>query len=72
MVEQLDLLRNILHMLPNQIVACRVEEDGKAPRISKGDQMRFSWEVLHIQNGELCDLFSGDLTLVDPVSKRGM
>ena len=70
MVERLYLLRDIFHMLPHQVVACRVEEDGEAPWIAKGDQMGFSWVVFHIQNGELGDLLSRELTLVYPVSKR--
>ena len=55
-------------MLPNQLVARRVEKDGKAPRISKGDQMRFSREVLDVEDRELRYLLSRDMTSVYPVS----
>lgn len=62
------LLRDIFHMLPNQLVARRVEEDRKTPRISKGDQMRLSREVLYVEHSELRYLLARDLTSVYPVS----
>ena len=63
-----DLLRDVLHMLPNQMVARRVEEDGEAPGVSEGDQMRLPRIVLNVQHGELRDLLSSGRRLVYPVS----
>ncbi len=57
-------------MLPNQMVARWVEKDWEAPRISKCDHVTLPWEVLCIQDCELCDLLSRYGTLVYPVSKR--
>lgn len=55
-------------MLPHQMVACRVEEDGKAPRVSKSDKVGFAWKELDVERGELNDLFASYCRLVDSLS----
>ena len=68
MLGRADFLGDLLHMLPDQMVARWVEENGKTPGISKGGQVRFSRIVLDVQHGELCDLFACRLALVYSVS----
>lgn len=46
-------------MFSNEVVACRMEQNWEAPRISKGDQMRFAWKEINIEDSELSDLFPG-------------
>ena len=52
------LLRDVLHMLPNQMVARRMEENRKAPRVPESDKMRLARIILNVEGGELLDLFS--------------
>lgn len=59
-------------MLPNQMVAPRVEEDGEAPGVAEGDEMRFAGVVFDVEGGELCDLLAGDGRSVYPFSEGGM
>jgi hypothetical protein len=49
-----------------------VVEDRKAVRISKRDEVRFSWEVLHVQHLEVGNLLSGDAGLVYAITQGGM
>ena len=59
-------------MLPNQMVARRVEKNGKAPRIAEGNEVGFAGVVFDIEGGELCDLLSRNGRLVYSVSEGGM
>ena len=66
------LLRDILQVLPDQIVACGVEQHRKAVRIAEGDQMRLSGKELDVEHTELLDLRSGDLRVVYAISQGGV
>lgn len=60
-----DLLSKIFHVLADQVVAGRVEEDGETPRVAEGDQMRLAREEVDIEDSEYGDLLAGDGGLVE-------
>ena len=45
-------------MFSDEIVACRVKQDGETPGISKSDQVGFAGEEVDIEDSKQCDLFS--------------
>ena len=53
------LLRQIGDMLPNEALAVWMEEDRKAVRVPKSDQVRFPREILHVHHMENGYLFFG-------------
>lgn len=65
------LLRHILEVLLDQVVACRVVQGEEAPWVAKRDQMRFSWKELDVQHLEQRDLLARDRSLVYPIPQRG-
>lgn len=59
-------------MLPDEVIAAWVEEDGKAPWVPEGDDMRFARVELDVQDLEQCNLLSCGPRLVYPTSEVGM
>jgi hypothetical protein len=71
-IQPAHLLRDIFHMLPNQMVHSRVVEDWEAPWISEGNQMRFSREEFNVQDLEQGDLLPRDTGLVYAIAQGGV
>lgn len=60
------LLRQILQVSSNQVIAARVEQNGKAPGISEGNQTRFSWKEVYVHDLEIGNLLARHLRPVQP------
>ena len=63
-----DLLRHVLHVLSDEVIACRVEEDGEAPRVAESDHVGLAREELDVEHAEQCYLLSRDVRLVDALA----
>jgi hypothetical protein len=48
------------------VIAARVEQNGKAPGISEGDQTRFSWKEVYVHDPEIGNLLARHLRPVQP------
>lgn len=59
-------------MLANEIIAHWVEQHGKAPWVSEGDEVGFSWIEVNVQDAEKDNLFASNGRLVDAIAKRGV
>lgn len=55
-----DLLRNVFHVLPDKVIAGRVEQDGKTPWIPESDDMRLLGEELDVEHAKEGNLLSCD------------
>jgi hypothetical protein len=60
-----NLLGEIFHVLADEIVAGRMEEDGETPGVSKGDKVGLAREEVNVEDSEDGDLFAGDGRLVE-------
>lgn len=65
-----NLLCGLLHVVPDQIVALRVEQDGEAPRIFEGHKMRLARMEVEMHDLERADLLLGSLRAFQTLSKR--
>lgn len=52
------LLRQSIHVLPDEVVTSRMEKRGEAPRVSKSNEMGLARIKINIQDPELSDLLS--------------
>ena len=63
-------LRQVLHVLPHQMVAAGMIEDGEAPWLAKGDKMRFPGTIFNIEDGKLSNLVASSRRLVYSITQR--
>lgn len=65
-----NLLCGLLHVVPDQIVALRVEQDGEAPRVFECHQMRLARVEVEMHDLEGANLLLGSLRAFQTLSER--